>query len=508
MNHLHVLRRRLTIFFATAFILLSPGSATAAASMSLAQGNWSRSAQVTINWTGSGLASGASISVYAVGSADTAYINSVSISGTGGVVSFGLLSSGNYEARLFADGGYSQKQATLAFSVANPTGGLSLSSSAVKVGSSVTVTWQSQPGITTSGWVGVYTPGAADNGYVVSIPYQYVAGGTSGNLTFTAPNTAGSYEFRLFADYDFSVRIATAPFTVADPIATLAAGNSSYASGDTVTLNWSADTALPNGAWVGIYAPGSGDRSSLTYKQTSGISGSVTFTGLTIGSYESRLFGDSGYDRKLATTTFTVGAVATTTTSTTSTSTTTTSTTTTTLARDTSAPTVPTGLLATASSATQIDLSWTSSIDNVGVTDYKIYRNGTQVETRTVTNWSNTGLSPSTIYAFTVTACDAAGNCSAQSSSTSATTAQSTSTSSTAKSDCLFNWAESSYAALFSPKGALSLTFGPYYLRFYSATNAYLAVSGSSFIYLGPLSGSQLLDLGPVSTWYANAGCG
>lgn len=80
-------------------------------------------------------------------------------------------------------------------------------------------------------------------------------------------------------------------------------------------------------------------------------------------------------------------------------------------------------------------------------------------------------------------------------------------TTTNAKSDCLFNWAESTYGFLFSPKGSPSITFGPYYLRYYSGTSSYLAVASGSLVYLGPLSGNQLADLGAVSTWYANAGC-
>jgi hypothetical protein len=50
---------------------------------------------------------------------------------------------------------------------------------------------------------------------------------------------------------------------------------------------------------------------------------------------------------------------------------------------DVSAPSVPTGLTATAVSGSQIDLSWNASSDNVGVAGYKIFRNGTQIGTST-----------------------------------------------------------------------------------------------------------------------------
>jgi len=89
---------------------------------------------------------------------------------------------------------------------------------------------------------------------------------------------------------------------------------------------------------------------------------------------------------------------------------------------DTQAPTTPTNLSATAISSSQINLSWTASTDNVGVTGYRIYRGGTQIGTAATNSYSNTGLSPSTSYSYTVAAYDAAGNVSGQSASASATT--------------------------------------------------------------------------------------
>ena len=92
------------------------------------------------------------------------------------------------------------------------------------------------------------------------------------------------------------------------------------------------------------------------------------------------------------------------------------------VAADTTAPSVPTGLTASAVSSSQINLSWTASTDNVGVTGYKIFRGGTQVGTSATNSFSNTGLSPATAYSYTVSAYDAAGNNSAPSTSASATT--------------------------------------------------------------------------------------
>ncbi len=77
---------------------------------------------------------------------------------------------------------------------------------------------------------------------------------------------------------------------------------------------------------------------------------------------------------------------------------------------DTAAPSVPTGLSANAFSTTQVNLSWVASTDNVGVTGYRVFRNGTQVATPSTTAYQDTGLPPGTTYTYTVSAYDAAGN--------------------------------------------------------------------------------------------------
>lgn len=89
---------------------------------------------------------------------------------------------------------------------------------------------------------------------------------------------------------------------------------------------------------------------------------------------------------------------------------------------DTTAPSAPTDLVATAVSSSQINLTWTVSTDNVALKGYKIYRNGTLIATSTTNSYSNTGLVASTEYTYTVAAYDTAHNISAQSNSATATT--------------------------------------------------------------------------------------
>jgi chitodextrinase len=100
---------------------------------------------------------------------------------------------------------------------------------------------------------------------------------------------------------------------------------------------------------------------------------------------------------------------------------------------DTIPPTAPSGLTTTAASATQINLAWTASTDNVGVTGYKVERcsgagcsNFAQIATTTTTTFNDTGLTPSTSYTYRVRATDAAGNLSSFSASSTATSSADT----------------------------------------------------------------------------------
>lgn len=89
---------------------------------------------------------------------------------------------------------------------------------------------------------------------------------------------------------------------------------------------------------------------------------------------------------------------------------------------DTTAPSTPAGLVATATTLNSISLSWNASTDNVGVTGYHLFRNGTLVASPTATTAVVSGLTPATAYSFTVRAKDAAGNVSPLSAALSAST--------------------------------------------------------------------------------------
>ncbi|MET0933747.1 MAG: fibronectin type III domain-containing protein [Mycetocola sp.] len=86
------------------------------------------------------------------------------------------------------------------------------------------------------------------------------------------------------------------------------------------------------------------------------------------------------------------------------------------------APSRPTGLVFSGTSATATTLSWTASTDDVGVTGYDVYRGGALVGSVTGTTFTNTGLTPLTAYSYTVVARDGAGHSSLASVAASVTT--------------------------------------------------------------------------------------
>ncbi len=77
---------------------------------------------------------------------------------------------------------------------------------------------------------------------------------------------------------------------------------------------------------------------------------------------------------------------------------------------DTQAPDAITDLNATNPSSSTIYLMWTEPFDNIGVTSYDIYVDGSNTYNTSNTNFTITGLSSETNYCFTVYAKDAAGN--------------------------------------------------------------------------------------------------
>jgi chitodextrinase len=79
-------------------------------------------------------------------------------------------------------------------------------------------------------------------------------------------------------------------------------------------------------------------------------------------------------------------------------------------AADNQSPGAPGSLSATPANATTVQLGWTAATDNVGVTGYRVYRDGVLIGTTTALSYADSGLQPQTQYSYEVRAYDAAGN--------------------------------------------------------------------------------------------------
>lgn len=89
------------------------------------------------------------------------------------------------------------------------------------------------------------------------------------------------------------------------------------------------------------------------------------------------------------------------------------------------APSKPGALSFSNVTSSAVTLSWGASTDNVGVTAYKLYKNGTFSKSVGGTSATISGLASGTTYKFTVSAVDAAGNESARTAALSITTKKS-----------------------------------------------------------------------------------
>jgi len=80
------------------------------------------------------------------------------------------------------------------------------------------------------------------------------------------------------------------------------------------------------------------------------------------------------------------------------------------IVNDITPPTTPTQLSAYNVSSRTISLSWNSSIDNLAVSGYRIFRDGKEIGTCVTNSYSDTSLMPDSIYSYQVSAYDESGN--------------------------------------------------------------------------------------------------
>jgi hypothetical protein len=205
-------------------------------------------------------------------------------------------SGGVYEFRLFRNGYVRAATSPAVTVVGTAPPALSVSTTSVMAGGSVTTTLTNGLG-GTSDWIALAATGAPDGTY---LQWTYVgAGVTTRTWTVTMPTTAGTYEFRLFKTG--SIRVATSPAVTvaAAPPPALSVSVTSVGPGGTVTAT------LTNGFggqsdWIALAVVGSVNTS---YVQWTYVGAGVTTRTWTVtmpmaaGNYEFRLFRNAGYTR-------------------------------------------------------------------------------------------------------------------------------------------------------------------------------------------------------------------
>ncbi len=87
---------------------------------------------------------------------------------------------------------------------------------------------------------------------------------------------------------------------------------------------------------------------------------------------------------------------------------------------DVTPPSIPDGLKVNSATGNEISLSWNPSTDNVGVAGYRVFRMGSLVETTIDLQFTDNTVIAGNTYIYTISAFDAAGNASIQSSGLSA----------------------------------------------------------------------------------------
>ncbi|HEY5758931.1 MAG TPA: fibronectin type III domain-containing protein, partial [Steroidobacter sp.] len=224
--------------------------------------------------------------------------------------------------------------------------------------------------------------------------WQPLGNQLSVSLSGLAPVTTYTFQVRAFDAGNNRGSASSANFTTPDTAAPSAPGTPIFSNivGTSATVTWTAasdnvavtnyEYRINNGAWI-----------------SAGNVLSVSLTGLTSGTTHT-------VDVRAKDAANNTGAVA-------SASFTT---------PDSIAPSIPTNLLGSSTTSSAVNLSWTASTDNVAVTGYRVYRNSVHIASPSSNSYTDNSTSGTTTYAYRVSARDAAGNESAQSSPVNVTT--------------------------------------------------------------------------------------
>ncbi len=258
---------------------------------------------------------------------------------------------------------------------------------------SITLGWNaSTDNVAVTGYTAYNGATSAGNATTTSYTFTGLACGTTYTLGVEAYDAAGNRSTRSTFSASTSLCADTTPPSVPQGLHTAAATQTS------ITLAWNASTDNIGVVGYHMYRDNMpvADTPSLTY----------TFAGLTCGTLYNLAL--EAYDAR-GNVSYRPQAVAVVTTNACN--------------PDSQAPTTPTGLSTSGVTATQVTVSWSASTDNIGVTGYGRYVNGSLASSGTGTSFTFTSLTCNTAYTLGIDSYDAAGNRSSRASINATTSA-------------------------------------------------------------------------------------
>ena len=175
--------------------------------------------------------------------------------------------------RLFSNNGFSQLSASNNFTVTgNSSPSLTASPTSIAPGGTLTATWSGITSPTSTDWIGLYQPGAANTAYIdwiyVSCSKTPGSPQASGSCPFVvpAPLAPGTYALRLLANDGFSQLSASNNFTVtSNGNPTLTASPTSIPPGGMLTAAWNGIASPSSTDWIGLYLPGTANTAYIDW---------------------------------------------------------------------------------------------------------------------------------------------------------------------------------------------------------------------------------------------------
>lgn len=213
------------------------------------------------------------------------------------------------------------RKITESVTVGEEPGTLTLAKKVFQPFEDIVVDFKARPDYADGAWIGIvpsdvpHTEADSDD---QDVAYQYIHKKTSGEMTFKAPRTEGSYDFRMFNTDVNGKETATVSFEVKGSLGAgaLKLDKEVYAPGEPIKVSFTAGERFSPRAWVGLFASdlphaksGPSDEHDMAYRYIeSRSSGTMDFRApYDLASYDFRMFDTAESDgEEVASVTFKV----------------------------------------------------------------------------------------------------------------------------------------------------------------------------------------------------------